>query len=267
MEQDSGLEPLRSELEAGLQTAWLGRRLHLHGSMPSTQDEAARLAAGGAPHGTVVWAREQTAGRGRIDRSWVSPPDAGVWFTAVLRPELAPAAAARIGIVAGVAVADALIDSYRTDIQLKWPNDVRREGRKVGGILCEASVDGERLRHVLLGVGVNLVEPEGGFHDDIAGAATTASEYPERSSLGATTAILLNQIEKRYEEFVDAGLGPSRERWIELSDTLGTRVRAQTAEGVVEGTAVDLGPDGSLIVMVGGGELVSVGAGEIVHLR
>ena len=129
-----------SELETGLTsrltTRHFGRPFHLFERLGSTQDEARRQAQEGAVHGTLVWALEQTAGRGRMDRSWVSKRGAGLWFSLVLRPQGDPNAAALLSLAAGVGVVRAM--PATAPARLKWPNDVLLNGRKLAGILAEA---------------------------------------------------------------------------------------------------------------------------------
>ena len=125
----------------------------------STNSEAQRRAAAGAPAGTLIWARQQTAGRGRRGRAWQTPPG-NLCFSLLLRPAVTPAVAATLGFVAGLALAtaiDQLLPAGRRS-ELKWPNDLLVEGRKLAGILLEAGASGpSRLDHLILGIGVNVV--------------------------------------------------------------------------------------------------------------
>ncbi|HEV3230805.1 MAG TPA: biotin--[acetyl-CoA-carboxylase] ligase [Candidatus Dormibacteraeota bacterium] len=259
----------------------MGRSLSLHRRLGSTQDEARRLARAGAPPGTVVWALEQTAGRGRMDRRWVSPAGGGLWFSAVLRPEVAADRVAFLGIVAGVAVAEALRRRSGAEVRLKWPNDLRLDGRKLGGLLAEAELSGADVRHVVLGVGVNLVEPAGGFPGDLGGAAialrpaSAARDGAARTDAGAPAADLaaghlaaiLAALEAGVETWRTAGPEPARRRWLELSETIGREVRAELPAGPVVGLAVDLSPDGGLLLELPGGARRTVQSGEVIHLR
>jgi BirA family biotin operon repressor/biotin-[acetyl-CoA-carboxylase] ligase len=250
----------------------LGRRLEAHPRLGSTQDEARRLARQGAPEGTVVWALEQTAGRGRLDRAWSSPRGCGLWFSVVLRPRCAPEAAGFVGIVAGVAMAEALGADGGPEVRLKWPNDLRLRGRKLGGLLAEAEVAGGELRHVVLGAGVNVVEPPGGFPPELAelaialGPARPAGAG-EAEGLGDRLAALLVALEAGIDRWRVEGPEPARAAWKRLSETLGREVRAEVAGGAVAGRAVDLLPDGALLLELADGSHREVRSGEVSHLR
>ncbi|HYY43307.1 MAG TPA: biotin--[acetyl-CoA-carboxylase] ligase, partial [Pyrinomonadaceae bacterium] len=126
-------------------------------SLPSTNTEAARQAAGGAPEGLCIVAREQTAGRGRQARTWVSPQDAGLYFSIVLRPRLAPAHWPLITLAAALAVRDALTTTCALTPDIKWPNDLLAAGRKLCGILAEV-VETTQGRACIVGIGINLTE-------------------------------------------------------------------------------------------------------------
>ena len=143
------------ELSPLLSTRELGRTLHSFDSLESTNATAFELARDGAFAGEVVVAEAQTAGKGRRGRTWVSPPGKNLYFSAVLRPELPPQRASELTLVAAVALAETLREAG-VAAQIKWPNDVQIDGKKVAGILTELSADTERVHFVILGVGVNL---------------------------------------------------------------------------------------------------------------
>jgi BirA family biotin operon repressor/biotin-[acetyl-CoA-carboxylase] ligase len=135
----------------------IGWRIHYFGEVDTTQRVAAELASGGSAHGTVVIAERQTAGRGRLGRTWHSPAGVNLYTTVILRPTMPPAEVPRLTLVAGAAVAEALETLAPGIVALKWPNDVWLRGRKAGGIIAEAVTDSAHgLRCVLLGIGLNL---------------------------------------------------------------------------------------------------------------
>ena len=259
---------LATDLSANLATSWLGRPATVLAAVRSTQDEARRLARAGAGEGTLVWARQQTRGRGRVDRRWSSPPGAGLWFSVILRPRLAPATVAFLTILAGVAVAEALNRVVAGAVRLKWPNDLFVGEAKLGGILAEAETTGSAVDFVVLGIGVNLHRPPGGFDPaivpppaDLTGAAATAVRPAE------TLAAILLELEARYDQLLAEGPAAAREAWLALSSTVGRDVEAQLGGGSVRGRAVDLAPDGSLVLETPDGGRLSVASGEVIHLR
>src|ERR1041385_3324676 len=155
-------------------------------SLPSTNTEAARQASLGAPEGLCVVAREQTAGRGRQQRAWVSPKDAGLYFSIVLRPKLDARAWPLVTLAAALAVSDALLEACALETDIKWPNDLLAGGRKLCGILAE-TFDTPRGRAAVLGIGVNLTNRA--FPPEILSAATSVEEQtgsaPEREREGS----------------------------------------------------------------------------------
>lgn len=245
----------------------------------STNDDAARLAASGAPHGTLVVAGAQTAGRGRMGREWYSPPGAGLYFSLVLRPEGRLTADGRdrairlLTLAAGVAVAEGIERSQGLRPQLKWPNDLVIEARgagtrgglpwrKLGGILAEASTIGTAVQFVILGVGVNVradaVRPA------LAGRATALEVELGHPVDGedvlahvvAALAAWWGRLERRaFEEVLAA--------WRALSPSASGRpVRVSTPAGPVEGVTSGVDADGALLVAAAG-RVWPVAAGEV----
>jgi BirA family transcriptional regulator, biotin operon repressor / biotin---[acetyl-CoA-carboxylase] ligase len=256
-----------ADLGAWLRTAWLGRHSSFHDVIASTQDEARRLAAEGAPHGYLVWAGEQTGGRGRQQRRWVSPASAGLWFSVVVRPGLAVQAMTALPLAVGAAVATALDAEAPGRVRLKWPNDVLLDGRKLAGILVEGQVSESILEYAVAGVGVNLVRPEGGFETSILSTATALSEATAAPPNAVRLlARLLLALEVAYDELAARGPAAARARWLQLSDTIGRAIVAQAGGEEIRGRAVDLDPDGGLVVETEGGRRV-ITYGEIEHLR
>ena len=260
-----GPEP--ADLGSWLRTGWLGRHSSYHDVLGSTQDEARQLAAEGAPHGYLVWAGEQTGGRGRMARRWVSPAASGLWFSIVLRPGLPAARMAALPLAVGAAVASALEVEAPGRVRLKWPNDVLLDGGKLGGILVEGQVTEGLLEYAVVGVGINLVRPRGGFETGIRSIATALADATEVTPAPARMlAALLAALEAAYDRLVARGPGAARERWLQLSDTLGRDVVAHAGGEEVVGRAIDLDPDGGLVLETDRGRRV-ISFGEIEHLR
>ncbi len=247
------------ELSPLLTTEELGRTVHAEDEVDSTNDVARRLADDGAPHGTLVVAESQRHGRGRRGRAWVSPPGKNLLFSLVLRPDLPPVRAPELTLVAAVAVAEVLRDAG-FEARIKWPNDVLLEGRKVAGLLTELCVEGATVRWAVLGIGVDVNAPRSAFPPELVETATSLAivrgEEVPRVFLLAT---LLASLEAWLGRHEAEGFAPVRERWIELSATLGAKVRAEGVEGV----AVDLAEDGALLVRDASGTIRRVVAGDV----
>lgn len=236
-------------------------------SLPSTNTEAARQAALGAPEGLCVVAREQTAGRGRRERSWVSPKDAGLYLSVVLRPTLEARLWPLITLAAALAVREALREACGLDADIKWPNDLLAGGRKLCGILAETA-EGARGRAVVLGVGVNL--RRGSFPEALSDTATSVEEQTGRapdaeSLLAAFTRALAGVYERLH---ADGGGGEILRDWQRHSTYAhGCRVRVALAEETFEGTTRGLETDGALRVETGEGTIRIVRAGDVTALR
>jgi len=242
----------------------LARIVEVHGAVASTQDRARELARAGSPHGTLVVAGVQTGGRGRLRRAWGSP-EGGLWMSLVLRPDLEAAAAPRVTQTAAVAVAKAL-RGLGVNVGIKWPNDLLAEpgGRKICGILAEASLGGARLDYALLGVGLNAnIDPK-----DLG--VTDREVATLRSELGRDADPL--DLIRRLLGNLDAELRRVRDfaavldDWRALSLTLGQEVRVRRSGEILEGRALDIGPEGALLLQTAGG-LVELHEGEVEQVR
>jgi len=260
----SAIEP--GDLGAWLRTERLGRTSTYHETIGSTQDEARRMARGGAPEGHLVWAGEQTAGRGRLARHWHSAPLAGLWFSVILRPQRAATELGALPLAVGAAVATVLDLRAPGLIGLKWPNDVLLDGRKVAGILVEAHTTAGIVNDAVVGIGINLRRPEGGFPEDIAELAAALGDIALEPSPVALLAAVLGSLELYYDGLVAEGPATARARWLELADTIGREVTAQAGGRMITGTAVDLDPHGNLVLMSAGRREV-ITYGEIQQLR
>jgi len=259
------LSPL--ELSPLLSTHHLGQTIHFHESLPSTNELAFRLAADGAEHGEVVVTDQQTAGKGRRGRVWVSPPGLNLYFSAILRPELAPQRAPELTLVAAVALAETLREEG-VDALIKWPNDVQIEGRKVAGILTELSAEPERVHFVVVGVGVNLNASLADFPPEVATTATSLSEaLGRRVNRALFTTALWGCLEEWLDLHHEVGFDPVRQRWKELSSTLGQDVLVRTDRSELRGVAEDIDPSGALMVRTAEGSLERVLAGDVEQLR
>jgi BirA family biotin operon repressor/biotin-[acetyl-CoA-carboxylase] ligase len=241
-----------------LGTRRIGRCGYLFPRLPSTMDAAHRLAQVGVGEGAVVLAEEQTAGRGRLGRRWVSPPGVNLYLSLVLRP---PAEAARrVNMACCLAVVDTVRQVGGLAPTIKWPNDVRLGGRKVCGILMEGRWDSGGMGWLVVGIGLNV---NGAFTGTpLEGVATSlAQEVGHPLDRGAVLRALLRALDARYEQAL-AGV-PLWQEWKGLLEGLGTRVTVRWGEQVVEGVAQGVTPEGDLLVAQEDGRVVALPAGEV----
>ncbi|HEY8517937.1 MAG TPA: biotin--[acetyl-CoA-carboxylase] ligase [Candidatus Binatia bacterium] len=246
---------------------WQPRQLAGHivhrDSIDSTNRLAAELARGGAPEGTVVIAEQQTAGRGRLGRSWASPANVNLYCSIVLRPSLPPLEVPRLTLVAGLAVAQAIAATApRVTPQIKWPNDVLIDGRKVSGTLTELDAETDRVRYVIVGIGVNLNAGRADFPRELARKATSlALASGARVDRAAFTGRLLGAFEASYEVFRTRGFAALRKAYEEFHCLQGRRVSID-ARPPIDGVVRGVDDDGALLVETRG-EVQRVVAGEV----
>lgn len=254
------------EVSAHLVTEQLGKPVHCLASVDSTNSYAKREARRGAPHGTLVVAEEQTAGRGRLGRVWESQPGAGLYFSLILRPERPPADAPQLTSVAAVAVAEVLRRDYGIGAQLKWPNDVLVGGRKICGILLEMSCELDRIHYVILGIGINVHPFLRDPGADVAARAVALDDLTKTSVRRAPLlGAVLKSLEDRYYEWMQTGYGRILAEVKSLSCTLGRRVAVSTPSGIVEGIATDIDLSGALVVEEHRGALRKIYAGDVTE--
>ena len=225
-----------------------GYRVEVLDEVGSTNAAVAERARAGEPAGLVVVAEQQTAGRGRLDRSWVSPARAGLTFSVLLRPDLPPARWGWLPLMAGVAVARGVRAVAEVEAVLKWPNDVLLGGRKVCGLLAEAVAPGA----VVLGIGLNVTTREA----ELPHAGATSLQLAGSVSTDRDT--LLRAV---LRELATAVAQPDPAAYRALCSTLGRRVRVELPAGAVEGVAEQVDDDGRLVV-----DGTAYGAGDVVHL-
>lgn len=261
----------------------MGWRIYTMQSVDSTNTEAERLIRSlgiNDTHQLAVVADRQTSGKGRCrERNWFSPSGFGLWCSLVLVPEIQSESLAQLTLVAAVAVAEAVEEETGVHLGIKWPNDLLYNGQKVCGILTEAvplpqgdfECDTERMP-VVVGIGVNLNQREGDFPSELQGSATSLAmikELPEGQSVSRDSVFtgILKRFHTWYELWMTEGFAPVRQKWINLSCTMNRALCWEESGKYMEGTAVDLDPDGSLRVCMKDGAIHRLNAGEIRFLR
>jgi BirA family biotin operon repressor/biotin-[acetyl-CoA-carboxylase] ligase len=255
------------ELKPLLATRELGHEVHWFEEVASTNDVAKELAEEGAAHGEVVVAEAQTAGRGRRGRSWSSPPGRNLYLSVVLRPDLPPARAPEMTLLASVAVCEAVRGAGVAAAAIKWPNDILVGGRKVAGILTEMAADPDQVQWVVLGLGVNVNAEAGDFPEELRPIATSLrQERGEPVGRALFAAAVLSRLEGWLDRHAAEGFGPVRDAWRGMSDTLGRDVRVRSGGEELVGRAEDVDEQGALLVQTGRG-LERVLSGDVEVLR
>jgi BirA family biotin operon repressor/biotin-[acetyl-CoA-carboxylase] ligase len=248
-----------------LNTNKLGQYMELHDTIGSTNARAKELAQEAAAHGTLVAAEEQVSGRGRLGRSWVSPPGMGIWMSLILRPSFLPHFAPRITVMAAMAAAEAIHKVTGLKAGIKWPNDIIINAKKVCGILTEMQADPDVIEYVVVGIGMNVNTPKDGFPSELIDSATSlrieSGANVDRNHLLAELLGAFEVLYNRYENsgsFVDILAGYKKQ-----CITLNRRVRVIGRTEEFEGTAVDLTDSCELIVRLDDGIMRTVLSGDV----
>lgn len=231
----------------------------------STNDVVRSRAAAGEPAGLVALAEEQTAGRGRAGRGWASPPGLGLWMTLLLRPN-PEAATAPFSLLAGLACAEAL-DAVLPPgaVRLKWPNDLVVQGRKLGGILCEATWDGPTMTALVVGVGINVLQQPDDFAPELRSTGTSVrlAGGPGVTRLAVASAV----VPTLHARLADAAADPGWHRRLESRDALRGRVvevtEPTTGAPLARGTAEGIDGAGALLVRTSEGRLRQIRSGTV----
>jgi BirA family biotin operon repressor/biotin-[acetyl-CoA-carboxylase] ligase len=254
-------------LQRLLTTRSFGRCLYILARTPSTNDEVKMLAARDAPEGTVVLAEQQTQGRGRQGRTFVSPAGVGIYLSLLVRPSIEAMRLPQLTLLVAVATAEALAQLSALSIALKWPNDVEIHGKKVAGILTEAVMRVGSPLAVVIGIGINvntrLEQFPPALHQRVTSLALAAGRPFVRHQL---IAALLMHLERLYDIFGQTGMAPIRERWLHYGRIVGRRVRFSQTSADEEGTVVGLDEDGALLVQTASQSSQRVVSGEVTFV-
>jgi BirA family biotin operon repressor/biotin-[acetyl-CoA-carboxylase] ligase len=248
-------------LQALLRTEFVGRRVFYDESVPTTMDVARREAQGGAPEGTIAIAEEQTAGRGRMGRTWVSPAGVNLYFTLVVRPTIEQLR--YLAVIAPLAVCQAIEETAGLLPRIKWPNDVAINDKKVCGVLTQSEIADGAVLYALIGPGIN-VNMDVVAHEEIRAIATSLrAELGREVAREDVLAATLNHLEALYLALRRGEVVSMA--WKHRLDTLGKHVRVAGPDGELleQGVAVDADSDGSLILRRDDGSHVRIEAGEV----
>ena len=263
-------------IRAALRTKTFGRTLHILHETPSTNTAAMALAQKGAEDGTVVVAERQTAGRGRLGRSWYSPAGENLYCSVIVRQTQSQTRLDEwlswLPLLSAVAAAHAIQAVAALQGRLKWPNDILINQRKLGGVLCESNSSRTQGRFVVVGIGINVNILRNAFPDDLRDLATSlAAEAGHPINRVALLSALLSELEIRIENLAAQQSAEVKREYTKLCSTLGRQVRVSLASGEsVEGQADTINSDGSLRLIRNGanaGTILDLRAGDVTYVR
>ncbi|BBH20957.1 bifunctional ligase/repressor BirA [Paenibacillus baekrokdamisoli] len=256
------------ELMEKLSGTSLIKAIKLHESVDSTQNIAQRLAEDDAPQGTLVIAEQQTSGRGRMGRKWVSPSGKGIWMSLVLRPRLPLQFASQLTLLTAVALCRALKTvAAPLDIGIKWPNDLLIGGKKISGILLESTAEDERLKYVIAGIGISVNLEADDYPEELLPIATSLRmELGRPLDRADIIAAFIIEFEQLYNVYQNEGFGLIRTVWEALSVSLFKPTQLKTPTGIVVGTPIGLDESGALLVKLEDGSLLPIFSAEMSPL-
>ncbi|CQR46672.1 Bifunctional ligase/repressor BirA [Paraliobacillus sp. PM-2] len=251
-------------LRWGLETNWLGKSIYFHEKIDSTQTKANQLAQSGCEHGTVVLADRQEAGRGRMNRTWYSDHNDGIWMSIVLRPTVLPSQAAQFTLLMGTVLADVLTEKTGLSIKIKWPNDLFINDKKIAGILTEMQAEQDQIHYLVIGIGINVNQTTQQFDTAIRQKATSLREAAAQSfSKRDLIQSILHAFEIQYEQYNETGFSEIKKRWEKRGYKMNQHVTYQSGNTRSEGIIRGIGQDGALLLQDKDGEVHSLYSAEI----
>ncbi len=256
------------EITQGLKTKKIGNVAYYFDSINSTQVQAMKMASDSKNNGALVIARVQTGGKGRAGRRWVSPKG-GIWLSIILHPDFDISVATLFPIASALALSNAIEKCYPIKPELKWPNDITIKGKKVAGILVDASLESNKIENIVLGVGINFDVNAKEIEKDLKNTPNFYGVASLRKFSKDTTSISLIQtflaeLEKVFDLLDEGQIKKIIKEWTKNSSTIGKNVELTTKEGKIRGKAIKIDDDGALVIS--GKKTTRVLAGDIIHL-
>ena len=251
------------KIKQNLKTAWLGKDIRYFTEVDSTNTIAKTLAEQGVEEGTVVIAETQTSGRGRLGRRWESPKG-GIWLSIILKPELKVKELVKLNLLASVAVAKTIREEFRLNAEVKWPNDVLINWRKVCGILAEAVTKRDRAKHIIVGIGINANFDPTALPENLRTTATSLKEILRREiDREIFICNLLKEFEFYYENFKKGKISLILSEWKKLSCILNRKVQVSCCGEKIEGIAYDIDENGWLIIKLRNGTVKKIFSADV----
>ena len=242
----------------------LGNQIRVFRETASTNQLVDQMGLAGDPEGLVVFAESQSQGRGRLGRKWISPPKKGLWFSVLLRPALRPPQMTQLTVIAATALARAIRKTTNLTPEIKWPNDILINGKKVAGVLTEMSAEPDRVLHAVIGIGLDVNLDEGDFPNDLKSLATSLKLECGKPILRSSLAVnLLKALDEDYARIRNGQFKSVSEEWESQCITLQKRVRIHQLDRTIDGHAESLDSEGALMVRTASGYLERITGGDV----
>jgi BirA family biotin operon repressor/biotin-[acetyl-CoA-carboxylase] ligase len=245
-------------------TRVIGRDIRVFEETTSTNDVIEKLARDQVKEGVVVFAESQTKGRGRMGRKWISPARKGLWFSILLRPDLTPQEATQLTVASATGLRRAIHDATGVKAKIKWPNDILIGGKKVAGILTELSAELDRVKHIILGIGVDVNLSGAEFPQDLRKIATSLKIEAGKTISRAELAVkILRELDADYARVCSGKFESVADEWEEHCGTIGHLVTIHVGDRKLHGRAESLDDDGALLLRTEHGTLERVIGGDV----
>lgn len=233
----------------GLQTDWIGRRIAHYETTTSTQRIAHELALDGEKHGTIVIADEQTDGIGRVGRHWQSEQGKGIWMSIILRPNILPYLAPQLTLLTATVLAEVIDEVSDVTPQIKWPNDILIEGKKISGILTEMQAEQDQISYVIIGMGINVNQDATDFVDEVAERATSLKIKTKQTwDMVRLIQQILQKFETKYDQFIDHGFQDVKIKWESYGFRMNEQLTIKTGNETWTGRFSGIAEDGALLI-------------------
>ncbi len=245
-------------------TKIIGRDIRVFEQTTSTNDVIEKLARDGVKEGVVVFAESQTKGRGRLGRKWISPNRKGLWFSILLRPDMRPQETTQLTVASATALRRAIVSETKLQPEIKWPNDILIGGKKVAGILTELSAELDKVRHVILGIGVDVNLDAAELSADLKKIATSLKiESSEKISRAELATAILRELDFDYGRICAGKFSAVADEWEEHCTTIGRNVTVQIGDRKIRGRAESLDDDGALLLRTEHGHIERIIGGDV----
>jgi BirA family transcriptional regulator, biotin operon repressor / biotin---[acetyl-CoA-carboxylase] ligase len=257
------------EITAGLKTKTFGRQVYYFDSIDSTQNQAMKMASDEASDGTVIIAEKQTSGKGRLGRKWISPKG-GIWLSIILHPKFDISVITLFPIASALALSNAIEKTLNIKSELKWPNDITIKGKKVAGMLVDASLESNKIENLILGVGIN-------FDVDVKQIEKTLKDTPNFYGVASLNEqnktvkpillvqSFLTELEQMYNLLKVGETKKIIKDWTRRSSTIGQNIELNTDTGKIKGKAIRIDDDGALVISENN-KNKRITSGDITHL-
>ena len=251
-------------LKWGLDTKWMGQEIIHKNLTSSTQTIAHELARDNAKHGTVIIADEQIKGKGRMNRDWLSAKNKGIWMSVILKPSIPPHLAPQLTLLTATVLADVIYKSTLMKPQIKWPNDILINGKKVAGILTEMQAEQDQIQYVVIGIGINTLHELHDLPKDLRNKMTSIKLSTD-TVLDSNTFLqsLFTIFESTYSEYIDKGFSEIKLKWESYGFKVGKPISIKTLKRSWTAIFHGIATDGALLVKNSDGTIEKLYSAEI----